>query len=78
MPGFDGTGPRGQGPATGWGRGGCAGGGGFGGGSFGRGRGGRGRGMFAPTQPVTADKTVLEARIAMLERELQALKSHSE
>jgi len=39
MPGFDGTGPRGQGPGTGWGRGYC--GGGFGGGRQGFGGGGR-------------------------------------
>lgn len=39
MPGGDGTGPRGQGPGTGWGRGGCV--------PYGRGmRGGRGQGWF--------------------------------
>jgi hypothetical protein len=46
MPGFDGTGPRGFGPMTGWGRGYCAGQGGYfpARGWLGRFGGGRGRG----------------------------------
>ena len=82
MPGFDGTGPAGQGAATGWGRGGCAGGatrpaygGGMGfGAGFGRRGGGRGRG-FAPgygIRPMTR-----EERITMLENELEALRSQN-
>lgn len=48
MPGFDGTGPRGQGPMTGWGAGYCGSRGfrrlgGVPGYGYGRGRGGRGR-----------------------------------
>lgn len=49
MPGYDGTGPRGQGPGTGWGLGPCGAGrrrgAGFGPG-FGRGAGGFGRGAW--------------------------------
>lgn len=81
MPGFDGTGPRGQGPMTGGGFGNCAGGGaGYVGprGGFGRGqrcgRGfgpGRGFGRFAgfSQMPPGEDTVSLEARLGWLEQE---------
>ncbi len=81
MPGFDGTGPRGQGPMTGGGFGNCAGAGaGYAGsrGGFGRGqrcgRGfgpGRGGGRFAayPQAPAIDEKANLEARLGWLEQE---------
>ncbi|GAU09653.1 DUF5320 domain-containing protein [Desulfoplanes formicivorans] len=85
MPGFDGTGPRGQGPMTGGGFGRCSGTGygmrpGFG-------RGGNrarawsrltpaGRRVDAPMQPMdeTLDAATLDNRIATLTRELEQLR----
>lgn len=83
MPGGDRTGPAGQGPMTGWGRGRCGGGQGAG-----RGRGlGRGwgmRGRFADTEAagpapaVTTEGSDLEAlrrQVASLEQALGDLKA---
>ncbi|NLE65542.1 MAG: DUF5320 domain-containing protein [Elusimicrobia bacterium] len=80
MPGFDGTGPLGQGAMTGGARGRCAGavpGTGMGRG-FGRGLGmGRGRGWRAAAAvPVSSDLQVreLEEKISRLQAEVEALK----
>ncbi|WP_457571626.1 DUF5320 domain-containing protein [Desulfovulcanus sp.] len=90
MPGFDGTGPMGQGPMTGRGLGRCtgfAGGGGFRRGfGLGMGRGfGRGLGRrfgwgagygYAPVAPVTPEeeKSLLTNQISALENQLEYLK----
>ena len=72
MPGFDRTGPRGYGPATGRGMGPCGGGMAYGrGGRMGRGR-GFGRGCcwnVAPSAPLSgeAQKELLEAELRRLE-----------
>lgn len=80
MPGFDGTGPNGQGPRTGRGMGNCDHGQGCGRGQgFGRGRGmGRGMCRFANSNEATSvqdrlevlksNKKRLEAEIAALEK----------
>lgn len=93
MPGFDGTGPRGQGPMTGGGFGRCSG-TGYGmrprfgrGGRWGRGW-GTGQGRFAwggytpnaPMQPMdeTSDKALLDDRITALSQELEQLRKQRE
>lgn len=75
MPGGDGTGPMGYGPATGWGRRGCRG--------FAAARSGRvawaGRGFRPVPGPVSGpvpgmgDQNALLSRIALLEERLRAL-----
>ncbi|WP_462325441.1 DUF5320 domain-containing protein [Desulfoplanes sp.] len=91
MPGFDGTGPRGQGSMTGGGFGRCPG-AGYGmrprfgrGGGFGRGWGmGQGRfawgGYGAPMQPMdaTTNGAAIDDRIAALSQELEQLKKQRE
>jgi len=93
MPGFDGTGPQGQGPLTGRGEGPCApqAGSGYrrgwfgrgrfdrGRGWFGRGRFGRGRGWFGRGQ-ATADNgpLTLEEEEKELETELEAVRKERE
>ena len=77
MPRFDGTGPAGAGPATGWGRGPCGAGMGRGAG-MGAGR-GFGRRRFWGSYPGVAlepkqEKGILEDEVAILEEELKATK----
>ncbi|MDD5753085.1 MAG: cytoplasmic protein [Candidatus Pacebacteria bacterium] len=60
MPKYDGTGPLGQGPGTGWGMGPCCG--------YGMRRGGR---RFYTKQE---EKELLEEEVKTLEEELQAIK----
>ena len=68
MPRYDGTGPAGRGPGTGWGMGPC-------GGGMGYGRRGGGRfGGYAPTTP-TAEKEVLEQELKDIKARLDQLKS---
>lgn len=75
MPGRDRTGPLGQGPMTGWGRGMCGGRGAYGAGFFG-GRGWRGRrmgcgwGMRMPMGGVWAEPISEAEERAMMEQEL--------
>ena len=87
MPGFDGTGPWGMGPGTGWGFGPCGAGRAWGR-SFGRGRGfgrgwfGRGRGFgwrwwmnYSPQDELEylkSQKDFLEQRISELENEISS------
>ena len=86
MPGRDGTGPMGQGPMTGWGRGFCRGGGGWGGAGrgygygFGRGmrrgagRGfGRGRWGYPQVTPPESERDMLQEEATMLRSELDAI-----
>lgn len=86
MPGFDGTGPRGQGPMTGGGFGRCGGAtAGYGSGvgrGFGRGmnRGygrcgffGRGSSNWGGPVPAPDEKTFLESRLQWLEQETAAV-----
>lgn len=70
MPGMDGTGPLGQGPATGWGRGYCA---AETAGRYGAGLGYRraGRGFC---RAFADERSVLEARKAALEESLEDVK----
>ena len=85
MPGFDGTGPMGQGALTGRGLGPCGGGmayGRRGGGGFGRGFGrglglGRGRYWGYRANPVTKkeETEMLSQEAGILEEELKAIKS---
>lgn len=88
MPGFDGTGPMGYGPVTGWGRGFCRGGGG---GRRGRGRGFRGgfgggpgrgwgwrRGMWDAADDPACERNRLEAAHAALSEELDEVKRQLE
>ncbi len=91
MPQFDGTGPQGRGPMTGWGRGPCGAGQGFGRRGFGRGPGfGRGLGRgFGPgfrgwspadwSEPVALSKEeqkkILEAELAELQKEREAIEA---
>ncbi len=79
MPRFDGTGPMGLGPGTGWGRGPCGAGLGRG---YGRGFGWRrfrGYGSYAyPYQAQISrkeEKEILEDEVAGLEEELKAVKT---
>ena len=74
MPRFDGTGPMGQGPMTGGGRGRCTGGAGFGyGAGYGRGCGwGRGAGFcrrvgFGGRMPLSDRKAMLEEELKEVE-----------
>lgn len=92
MPGFDGTGPRGEGPMTGGGRGYCAadlsGGKIYGGGrgrAWGGGRGwgrGMGRGFgrrsFAPQQSAQDERACLADQLSALESELREIKGRLE
>ena len=89
MPGFNGTGPRGQGPGSGWGRGPCGaglrrGGGrsrgfgpgaGFAGGGFHRGYGSWGFGPFSPG-PVAAGSP--QDEVTALRQEASGLKAELE
>ena len=92
MPGFDGTGPWGMGPGTGWGFGPCGAGRAWGR-SFGRGRGfgrgwfGRGRGFgwrwwwmnYSPEDELEFlknQKEFIEQRINELEREIESSQSN--
>jgi len=77
MPRYDGTGPWGQGPGTGWGLGPCGAGMGFR-------RGGRGRGFgwrrfwgYYPTPAFSKkeEKETLEEEVLLLEDELKAIKA---
>ncbi len=78
MPGRNGTGPRGMGPMTGWGRGWCAGGAGMGGGFGGYGRFGMGRGFggvwAAPVSPEMEERALRQEMDMLRSRmdELQA------
>ncbi len=86
MPGFDRTGPRGMGPATGWGRGGCRGraagagdwapgrgrGCGWRAGTGGRRGGGRGRGFLGP-EPTRAPGQLLGQEVDDLRQRLARL-----
>jgi len=81
MPRFDGTGPWGQGPGTGWGRGPCGGGMGWRRG-FGRGLGWRrfwgkgGYGYPPQSQPTKKEeKEILEDEAAGLEEELKEIRA---
>lgn len=91
MPGFDGTGPAGQGPMTGRGMGYCGPSGnpgyarplglGFrrGWGGRGRGRGFRNRFFYGPQEITTQDRIAdLEAHIADLQNELTTLRQQNE
>jgi len=70
MPKFDGTGPQGQGPRTGWGMGPCGGGMGCGRGfGFGQGTGG-GRRFFSKKE----ESEILDTEVEDLEAELKAIK----
>lgn len=78
MPRFNGTGPWGSGPGTGWGLGPCGAGRGW------RRGGGRGRGFWGygpagyPCQPAITkkeEKEILEDEVAGLEEELKAVKA---
>lgn len=87
MPGFDGTGPVGQGPMTGWGTGRCAGNAPAPGAGFGRGRGfgrGFGRGLCRwgaagtpalANAPVSAEdeENALKNQLSWLQRQTQAI-----
>lgn len=78
MPGFNGTGPRGMGPGSGWGRGPC----GAGPRRFWCG-GGRGRGWNAapygyPYPAEAEEKAYLENEVQSLRGELQALERRLE
>jgi len=85
MPRFDGTGPWGAGPGTGWGMGPCGAGMGWRrdwGRGYGRGLGRRGFGGYGaygyPYQPQITkkeEKEMLEDEVADLEEELKAIKS---
>lgn len=86
MPRFDGTGPGGLGPGTGWGLGPCGAGRGWrrgGGRGYGRGLGWRGfRGYgpwgdypYQPTITKKEEKEVLEDEVTDLEEELKAVKA---
>ena len=77
MPRFNGTGPMGQGPGTGWGLGPC-------GGGMRRGWGGRGgygygfRRFISPKNELTALETeekMLEEELMMIKEEIAALKN---
>ena len=72
MPRQDGTGPQGQGPATGWGRGPC--------GQGLRGRGGRyGRGRsFGWNMPITGRQISKDEELDLLKDEKEALKKEIE
>ena len=78
MPGFDGTGPWGQGAGTGWGLGLCGDGMGWRrGGGYGRGR-SWGYGPYQPYQSQITrkeEKEILEDEAADLEEELKAVKA---
>jgi len=80
MPRFDGTGPTGAGPGTGWGLGPCGAGmrRGFGRGlGYGRGLGWRRPWGYYPTPTYTQkdEKEILKADAADLEEELKAIKA---
>ncbi len=86
MPGFDGTGPWGMGPGTGWGLGPCGAGRawrrGFGRGWFGRGRGFGWRWWWMNYSPedelefLKNQKEFIEQRINELEREIESSQSN--
>jgi hypothetical protein len=69
MPAFDGTGPLGRGPGTGWGRGPC-------GAGLARGRSYNGR--FWPRQEYSSDngKEPLEEEIQELKKEMNEIKNY--
>ena len=82
MPRYDGTGPLGSGPGTGWGLGPCGGGMGWRrGGGRGRGFGWRrfwGYGPYQPYQPQITkkeEKEILEDEVTDLEEELKAIRA---
>jgi hypothetical protein len=78
MPGFDRTGPRGQGPMTGWGIGPCGGGRAYGfGRGGGRGRGGRGRGL-GPGPVWGAGQTYAGDEVTVLREQSEQLKERLE
>lgn len=78
MPARNGTGPRGMGPMTGWGRGWCAGGGGMGRGFGGYGRFGMGRGFGgvwgAPVSP-EMEEQALRQEMDMLRSRMDELQA---
>ena len=79
MPRFDGTGPLGYGPGTGWGLGPCGGGMAYGRRGLGRGRGfgwRRFRGYY-PAYPTSKEeeREILSEEAGLLEQELKDIKS---
>ena len=76
MPRFDGTGPLGYGPGTGWGMGPCGAGMGWrrGGRGFGRRRFG-GPGVYAPKITTSEETEMLTDEAAVLEEELKEIKA---
>ena len=63
MPGMDGTGPRGLGPGTGWGRGPCV-----------RGLRPRFRMFWRRIEPITKEEAVLKEDLEVLESELKRIR----